>query len=162
MSGSSSPQSRQLSQENLSRNPSRWESVIAIKLNTESVVVFTETTFGNLTKYKYTYIEYRTTVYVMYVPSSELGLSHPLCRQRVCPSPQNQMWGAHSPADEGLGESQYRRLEKKLSTLPTLRGNLFLRCWQIVSKFSVFSCFHSKVGRFGSSIYLSSCSFKNR
>ncbi len=27
---------------------------------------------------------------------------------------------AHSPAGEGLGESQFRRLEKKLSTLPTL------------------------------------------
>ncbi len=28
--------------------------------------------------------------------------------------------GTHSPAGEGLGESQFRRLEKKLSTLPTL------------------------------------------
>jgi hypothetical protein len=28
--------------------------------------------------------------------------------------------GAHSPMGEGLGESQFRRLEKKLSTLPTL------------------------------------------
>ncbi len=28
--------------------------------------------------------------------------------------------GAHSPAGEGLVESQFRRLEKKLSTLPTL------------------------------------------
>jgi hypothetical protein len=58
-----------------------------------------------------------------YVPSSELGLSHPLSRQRVCPSPRNQRGGgggAHSPAGEGLGESQFRRLEKKLSTLPTL------------------------------------------
>jgi hypothetical protein len=51
----------------------------------------------------------------------ELGLSHPLSRQRVCPSPRNQGGGgAHSPAGEGLGESQFRRLEKKLSTLPTL------------------------------------------
>ncbi len=38
----------------------------------------------------------------MYVPSSELG------------------GGAHSPVGEGLGETQFRRLEKKLSTLPTL------------------------------------------
>ena len=30
--------------------------------------------------------------------------------------------GAHSPAGEGLGESQFQRLEKKLSTLPTLWG----------------------------------------
>jgi hypothetical protein len=28
--------------------------------------------------------------------------------------------GAHSPAAKGVGESQFRRLEKKLSTLPTL------------------------------------------
>jgi hypothetical protein len=55
----------------------------------------------------------------VYVPSSELGLSHPLSRQRVCPSPRNQRGGgAHSLAGEGLGESQFLRLEKKLSTLP--------------------------------------------
>ncbi len=53
-------------------------------------------------------------------PSSELGLSQPLSRQRVCPSPQNRGGGAHSPEGEGLGESQFRRLEKNLSTLPTL------------------------------------------
>ncbi len=52
----------------------------------------------------------------MYVPSSELGLSQPLIRRLVCPSPQNR-GGTHSPAGEGLGESQFRRLEKKLSTL---------------------------------------------
>jgi hypothetical protein len=32
----------------------------------------------------------------------------------VCPSPQNR-GGAHSPASEGLGESQFRRLEKSLA-----------------------------------------------
>jgi hypothetical protein len=63
------------------------------------------------------YITQSTTVYV---PSSDLGLSHPLSRQRVCPSPRYQMGGgAHSPVGQGLGESQFRRLEKKLSTLPT-------------------------------------------
>ncbi len=36
----------------------------------------------------------------------------------VCPLPPER--GAHSPAGEGLGESQFRQLEKKLSTLPTL------------------------------------------
>ncbi len=46
---------------------------------------------------------------------------HPLSRQRVCPSPRNQgVGGAHSRAGEGLRESQFQRLEKKLSTLPTL------------------------------------------
>ncbi len=56
----------------------------------------------------------------MYVPSSELGPPQPLSRKRVCPPPQTKGWGAHSPAAKGVGESQFRRLEKKLSTLPTL------------------------------------------
>jgi hypothetical protein len=38
---------------------------------------------------KYIYIE-STTVYV---PSLELGLTHPFSHQRVCPSPQNQRVG---------------------------------------------------------------------
>jgi hypothetical protein len=59
---------------------------------------------------KYVYIK-NTTVYV---PSSELGLSQPLSRQRVCPSPQNRGGGAHSPAGEGLGESQSNDLRKSL------------------------------------------------
>jgi hypothetical protein len=38
-----------------------------------------------------------------------------------CASPlQNRGGGAHSPAGEGLGESYFRRLEKKPNTLPTL------------------------------------------
>jgi hypothetical protein len=63
----------------------------------------------------HTYTEYNSTR----VPSSELGSPSPLSRQRVSPYPRNQREGAHSPAGEGLGESQFRRLEKKLSTLPT-------------------------------------------
>ncbi len=55
----------------------------------------------------------------MYVPSSTMGLSQPLSRQRVCSSPQNR-GEAHSPAGKVLGESQLRRLKKKLGTLPTL------------------------------------------
>jgi hypothetical protein len=35
------------------------------------------------------------------------------------PLPPEWGVGAHSPAGEGLGESQFRRLEKKPSTLPT-------------------------------------------
>ncbi len=38
------------------------------------------------------------------------------------PSPRTKGWGAHSPAAKGVGEFQFRRLEKKLSTLPTLCG----------------------------------------
>jgi hypothetical protein len=64
---------------------------------------------------KYVYIR-STTVFVS---SSELGLSQPLSHH----SPRTRGGGgAHSPAGERLGESQFRRLEKKLSTLPTL-------CW---------------------------------
>jgi hypothetical protein len=37
-----------------------------------------------------------------------------------CASPLGTRGCSHSPADEGLGESQFRRLEKKLSTLPAL------------------------------------------
>ncbi len=36
------------------------------------------------------------------------------------PPVPKKWWGAYSPADEGLGESEFRRLEKKLSTLSTL------------------------------------------
>jgi hypothetical protein len=35
--------------------------------------------------------------------------------------------GAHSPEGEGLGEFHFRRLEKKLSTLPALWVSSFLR-----------------------------------
>jgi hypothetical protein len=67
------------------------------------------------------YIHIKSTT--VYVPSLELGLSHPLSRQRVCRSPRNQRvgLGANSRAGEGLGESQFQRLEKKAySTLPSL------------------------------------------
>ncbi len=40
-----------------------------------------------------------------------------------CATPTRAWWGdtpAHSHVGEGLGESQFQRLEKKLSTLPTL------------------------------------------
>ncbi len=67
--------------------------------------------------YSTKYVNIKSTT--VYVPSSELGLSQPLSRQRVVPLPP-EPGGAHSPAGEGLGESQFRRLEKKLSTLPTL------------------------------------------
>jgi hypothetical protein len=36
------------------------------------------------------------------------------------PPPGPKSGGEHSPAAKGVGESQFRRLEKKLSTLPTL------------------------------------------
>ncbi len=39
--------------------------------------------------------------------------------------------GGHSPAGEGLGESQFRRLEKKLSTLPTLWHRIWTKALDI-------------------------------
>ncbi len=52
-----------------------------------------------------------------YVPSPELGLSHPLSCQRVCPSPRNQRGGEGSTlaCGWGVGGSQFRRLEKSLA-----------------------------------------------
>jgi hypothetical protein len=45
-------------------------------------------------------------------------------------------WGggggwAHLPAGEGLGESQFRRLEKKLNTLPTLWRRHSVTCCRL-------------------------------
>ncbi len=50
----------------------------------------------------------------------------------VCATPPEPGRGAHSPAGEGLGESQFRRLEKKLSTLPNLM--VCIQNWQKQSK----------------------------
>ncbi len=55
----------------------------------------------------------------MSVPSLELGLSHPLSRKRLRSPPPNQRRGTYLPATKGVGESQFRRLERKLSTLST-------------------------------------------
>jgi hypothetical protein len=65
-----------------------------------------------------TYISREPTVYF---PSSEFGL--PLFPTSVCaPPPPGDKggWGAHSPAGEGIEGSQFRRLEKKLSSIPNL------------------------------------------
>ncbi len=56
----------------------------------------------------------------MYVPSSELGLSHPLSRQRVCPSPQNRGVGTLACTGEGLGGVSIPTTEKVHGTLSTL------------------------------------------
>jgi hypothetical protein len=55
-------------------------------------------------------------------PRRNYDLPHPLSRKSVCtPPPPTGIkgGGAHSSAVEGVGESQFRRLEKKLSTLIT-------------------------------------------
>ncbi len=65
-------------------------------------------------------LTYKEHHIVQYIPSSELGLPQPLSRKRVCPPPEPKGGGAHSPAAKGVGESRFRWLEKKLSTLPTV------------------------------------------
>jgi hypothetical protein len=60
---------------------------------------------------------------------------NPSLASECAPPPQNGD-GAQLPAGEGLGESQFRRLEKKLSTLPILWRRLFenytypVPCWE--------------------------------
>jgi hypothetical protein len=43
----------------------------------------------------------------------------PACESAPPPGTKGEAGRAHSPAGEGLGESQFRRLEKKLRSLPT-------------------------------------------
>jgi hypothetical protein len=55
-------------------------------------------------------------------PLVEIGILPPPLSPASVPSPRNREGGggAHSPVGDRLGESQFRRLEKTLSTLPTL------------------------------------------
>jgi hypothetical protein len=54
-------------------------------------------------------------------PLVKIGtLPTPLSPASVPLPPEPGGGGAHSPAGDGLGESQFRRLEKKLGTQPTL------------------------------------------
>jgi hypothetical protein len=73
---------------------------------------------------KYIYIK-STTVYD---PRQNWDSPNPSLASE-CPSPRNRGRGeggeARLPADEGFGESQFRRLEKKLCTLPTLCPHIF-------------------------------------
>jgi hypothetical protein len=68
------------------------------------------------------YIEYQ---YHSVCPRVGIGTPDPPLTQASVPSPRNQRGVAHSPAIEGVGESQFQRPEKKLSTLSTLRSLLF-------------------------------------
>ncbi len=54
---------------------------------------------------------------------------NPSLASECAPPPQNPGGGAHSPAGEGLGESQFRRLEKSLA--------LFLLCGYSVQYYSL-------------------------
>ncbi len=63
------------------------------------------------TKYLHIYLEYNSVC-----PLVGIGTPpppHPLSSKRVCPPPGT--WGGtHSPACEGMGESQFGRLEREL------------------------------------------------
>ncbi len=71
------------------------------------------------TKYLYLYTEYHSVC-----PLVGIGTPPTPLPQASVPLHLNErLWGgggAHTPAGEGLGEAQYRRREKKLSTMPTL------------------------------------------
>jgi hypothetical protein len=56
------------------------------------------------------YLEYRS-VY----PLVRIGNPPPLSRKRICPPEPERMDGTHSHACEGVGESQFGRLEKILA-----------------------------------------------
>jgi hypothetical protein len=62
------------------------------------------------------------TVYRM-SPRRNWDSPTPSLASECAPPPEPKGW-VHSPAGEGLGESQFRRQEKKLSTLPTLWTHL--------------------------------------
>jgi hypothetical protein len=68
------------------------------------------------------YTLWAQSTYIYRAPQYTVRAPTPL-PQAIVPSPRTKgMCGAHSPATKrvGGGESQFRRLEKKLSTLPTL------------------------------------------
>jgi hypothetical protein len=67
-----------------------------------------------------TYIEYHSVC-----PLVGIGTLPPPLSPASVPLPPEPGGGAHSPAGEGLGESQFRRLEKKLSTLCLLCGTQY-------------------------------------
>ncbi len=74
-------------------------------------------------------VRYPVHIYLKYhsdCPLVRIGTTPPPLPQAVCVPPRNKR-GAHSPASKevGGGGSQFGRLEKKLSTLPTLCEKLF-------------------------------------
>ncbi len=88
------------------------------KNNQKTRVTFRKpTSFESIVKQRVSIsFEQRRSIYtqstIVYVLLSEMGPPgpHPLSRRRVCPSPRNQktkMGGTHSPAGEGVRESQF-------------------------------------------------------
>ncbi len=73
---------------------------------------------NSVTHKVFIYIEYHSVC-----PHVGIGTLHPPPLSPASAPPPEPKGGAHSPADEGVGKSQFRRLEKKVSTLPTLWCN---------------------------------------
>ncbi len=73
--------------------------------------------------YLYIYKEYHSVCPLVGVGALPTPLSP--ASVPLPPEPRGAGGRAHSPAGEGLGESQFRRLEKKLSTLLTLWVTVF-------------------------------------
>ncbi len=69
------------------------------------------------------HLEHKLHVNIEYhsvCPLVGIGTLPPPLSPASVPLPPEPRGGSHSPAGDGLGESQFRRLENKLSTLPTL------------------------------------------
>ncbi len=72
--------------------------------------------FLNGVQHKVLYIEHHSVC-----PLVGIGTPPTPLPQASAPlPPDKRVGGAHSPAAEGMGKSQFRRLKKKLSTLSTL------------------------------------------
>ncbi len=86
----------------------------------------------------------------MYVPSLELGLTHPFSHKRVCPPPRTKGWGGGpSPAAKGVGESQFQRLEKRLA-LCLLCGLYHILSTNMITVFlCLISTNHEQLTTFG-------------
>jgi hypothetical protein len=76
-------------------------------------------------------------------PLVGIGTPPPPLSPASVPPPEPKVGGTDSPAGEGVGESQFRRLEKKPSTLstlcspPTETGNCVLSVYSVIYIFKI-------------------------
>ncbi len=61
--------------------------------------------------------------------------THPPPLPQACVPPDQKGDGSHAPAGEGVGESQFRRLEEKLSTLSTNSPRLSISPFQSLNHY---------------------------
>ncbi len=72
-------------------------------------------------------------------PRRNWNSPNPSLASECSPPPRNEGGGAHSPEGEGSGDSPSRRLEKKLSTLPTLWRHPYY-CYIFGGQVCLISC----------------------